>query len=199
MTVSEYLAFEETSEDRHDYVDGIVIDVRAMAGNLFEHNLIESNWSSELISRLRGHACRVFGSNLRVRSNRRATHRYPDLTIACPPFKFASQPRARRSLLNPVMIFEIFSTSTSSVDRGDKFREYFSIPSVKAYVMTSHVEPCIEMWTREAEDLFRVTTARGLDSSIRLVGLDLPIDIRLADIYAGVDLPESGSSDASDA
>jgi Uma2 family endonuclease len=53
-SVTEYLRFERSSEEKHEYINGFVIP---MAGASREHNLITGNIASELRIQLKGKAC----------------------------------------------------------------------------------------------------------------------------------------------
>ena len=65
MSIPEYLRFEFDAEQKHEYAEGQVLD---MAGATGEHSLITMNIGGELRSALKGKPCRVYDSNLRVRS-----------------------------------------------------------------------------------------------------------------------------------
>ncbi len=129
MTIEEYLEFERTSEVKHDFVDGDLIDVRAMAGGSANHSVITLNWGAALLRRLNGKPCRAFDSNLKVRAQHSVKFRYPDLSVACPPLEFDPQESAQLTLLNPKLIIEVLSDSTEARDRGVKFAEYREIAS----------------------------------------------------------------------
>ncbi|MEW5739452.1 MAG: Uma2 family endonuclease [Myxococcota bacterium] len=79
MTWVEFVAFERTSADKHEYLRG---EVWAMAGGTPEHGRRAVNISSELRAALKGRPCVVMNSDVRVRihSTDRAT--YPD-TFVC--------------------------------------------------------------------------------------------------------------------
>ena len=64
FSVEEYLKLEQTSEIRHEYVDG---EVFAMAGASEEHNLIVTNIIALLRPHLRGTPCRTFASDMKVK------------------------------------------------------------------------------------------------------------------------------------
>ena len=68
MSVEEYLAFEEASDVKHEYVDG---HVYAMSGAHSRHERIVGNIYAHLWIAARGGPCRVYGSNLKVRVQRR--------------------------------------------------------------------------------------------------------------------------------
>jgi Uma2 family endonuclease len=61
ISVQDYLACEEISEVKHEFVDGYVL---AMVGASQRHNLIAGSLFSLLRTHLRGTPCRVFMSDL---------------------------------------------------------------------------------------------------------------------------------------
>lgn len=56
-TVDEYLALERQSEERHEYLDGLIY---AMAGESPEHGAICTNIVGQLYQQLRGKDCQIF-------------------------------------------------------------------------------------------------------------------------------------------
>jgi hypothetical protein len=79
MTLDEYLAFEENSPIKHEYVGG---EVFAMSGVTTRHNLINLNLTGHLHAPAKRRGCRVFGMDVKLKA---ATDRiyYPDLVVAC--------------------------------------------------------------------------------------------------------------------
>ncbi len=188
MTVEEYLEFEKNSEAKHDYVDGQVIDVRAMAGNTVNHSRIERNWMVALTTRLAGKPCEPFGSTLKVRTSRRVKYRYPDLSVACPPLRFDPKEGDQLTLLNPTLIIEVLSDSTQAQDRDEKFKEYMEIESFREYVLTSQHRPLVETFYRRDDGSWILNFARGLDAVAKLGALG--IEVPLSEIYGGIDFPK---------
>ncbi len=76
MSVEEYLALEEASDRKHEYVGG---EVYALAGATEPHNLIVTNLVVEAqLAARRGAQCRVLGSDMRLRVTSDVYY-YPDL------------------------------------------------------------------------------------------------------------------------
>jgi hypothetical protein len=63
MTVEEYLAWEETQTERHEFYAG---EVFSQAGGTRHHSLIGSNVHGEIRTMLKGHRCEAHGSDMRV-------------------------------------------------------------------------------------------------------------------------------------
>jgi len=195
MTVEEYLEFERNSDAKHDYVDGQVIDVRAMAGTTANHSRIQLSWSVALRHRLEGMPCEPFGSDLKVRSSRQRAFRYPDLSVACRPLEFDPRESGELTLLNPRLIIEILSDSTEKQDRDEKFKEYLTIESFREYVLTSQYRPSIETFYRRDDGQWLFNFTRGLDAAVKLQSLGIEVPLR--EIFAGVEFsPEALADDA---
>ena len=126
MSLAEFLAWEERQSLRHEF-DGL--RAFAMTGATLAHAAIQANLAIAIGGRLRGGPCRFYGSDLKIRTG--DDHiRYPDGFVACGPRENASA-----LVYDPVVIFEVLSTSAAAVDRIVKAREYQATPSVRRYVM----------------------------------------------------------------
>src|SRR5437588_8261366 len=82
VTVEDYLAAEQHSDIRHEYIAG---SVYAMAGASDRHNLISGNIYAPLHSHLRAKTCRVFMSDVKLRAQASGENifYYPDLMVVC--------------------------------------------------------------------------------------------------------------------
>ena len=179
LSVKEYLASEERSEVKREYLGGVVY---AMAGVSESHNRVASNLGGMLRNELRGRRCESFGSDMQVRAHRpqpEATYfYYPDAMIVCNPADVGHPWREQ-----PSALFEIISESTRQIDEREKRSAYLQLASLEAYVRIEQSRPeavvefrTVEGWKRE-----RVT---GLDGIIRLPTLE--IEVSLAELYERV-------------
>ncbi|MGD9857320.1 MAG: Uma2 family endonuclease [Planctomycetaceae bacterium] len=179
-TVDEYLAFERASDIKHEFYDG---EIFAMAGATEGHNLIVGNLVRRLGNALDGRPCRVYPSDMKVLcpSGLRA---YPDVTVVCDEPRFESD--RREVLLNPLVIIEVLSESTELYDRRDKFRNYWEIDSLAAYVLVSHTGHRVEHYARGPQARqWVLTTADGTQSTIALPALGCSVPLQ--EIYAKVE------------
>lgn len=99
-TVEEYLAFERSSELRHEYIAGEIV---AMAGATRAHNLITGNIAQRLRNQLAGKPCETYSNDMRVRTTP-TDYTYPDVDVACeePQFEDAEFD----THLNPLVVIE---------------------------------------------------------------------------------------------
>jgi Uma2 family endonuclease len=98
----EYLAFERSSELRHEYADG---EIFAMSGGTAEHSLVAGNVSYELRNAIDDRGCRVFTSDMRIKIAGRSRYVYPDASVVCEQPIF--EDNKRDTLLNPLVVIEV--------------------------------------------------------------------------------------------
>ncbi len=84
MTVADYLAFEESSPVRHEFIGG---EIHAMSGGSEAHSTIAGNIFAKLRVALRGGPCRAYAENFKVRLEiaRDDIFYYPDVVVTCNP------------------------------------------------------------------------------------------------------------------
>lgn len=178
FTVDEYLALEEQSPDRHEYLNG---EIFAMAGGTDAHADICANIVGALWAKLKGSACKVRGSDMRLRTHVSGLYSYADAVVCC-----ADSNLDRNTLLNPVVIVEVLSPSTENYDRGKKFVEYRRIASFQEYLVVAQDQTHVEHFVR-GDGIWTMREYNSVDDviSIGSVGMHLP----LAEIYSGLQLP----------
>lgn len=127
LTPEEYLALEESSTIRHEYVDG---EIYAMAGGTDDHpddhNAIALNCASILKAHLRGSSCRAFISDVKTQLDSLNIYYYPDVFVTCD----ARDQTNRKLKRYPCLIIEVLSDSTEAIDRGKKFEHYQTLDSL---------------------------------------------------------------------
>lgn len=141
ISVRDYLASEEVSEVKHEFVDGYVL---AMVGASQRHNLIAGSLFSLLRAHLRGTPCRVFMSDLKVRV--KDNFYYPDLVVSC-----EITDTAELIVPNPRLILEILSPSTEARDRFEKRLAYQCLASLHEYVLVAQDRPHIDVFRRQPD------------------------------------------------
>ena len=180
ISLEEYRNLETIAEVKHEYHDGEIIE---MTGGSINHNSILINLIVLLKLALRGTNYRLQSSDLRLWIPQYNRGLYPDLMLIAGEPLFSDN--RNDEILNPCVIIEVLSPSTSGYDRGDKFRYYRSIPQLNQYLLVSQGEILIESYSKTSENnwlLQEYTPARGI------ISLDsLGISLNLADIYEGID------------
>lgn len=128
FTADDYLAWEATQLDRHEYLDG---EVFAMAGAEDRHVTVSMNMAFALRLHLSGSPCRTYMSDMRLHVAATNSYFYPDVLVTCSAVDQAS----RLVKTEPKLIIEVLSASTAAYDRGLKFGHYRSLVSLEEYVL----------------------------------------------------------------
>lgn len=176
MTPAEFLAWEERQELKWEF-DGT--RPVAMNGGTVAHSFVQGNIIAALRPKLRGMACQVYGPDVRVPTGQ-GRYRYPDAVVTCSPTALDAL-----EIVEPVVIFEVLSTSTSTNDRTTKLSEYLSLPSLRHYVMLEQDRAFATIITRT--DTGWQLTPAGPEDVIAMpeIGAELP----LAELYDGLSFP----------
>ena len=182
MTLEQFLAWEERQELRYEF-DGF--RPVAMAGGTAAHSAIQRNLIFALGTRLRGKACQLYGSNLKILVDGRI--RYPDAFVVCAPVVGKTTVVA-----DPVVVFEVLSDSTSHEALVVKNAEYRASPSIRRYVTLEQTHAGALAFARKGED-WAAETVSG-EGVLRLP--ELGIDIPLAELYADVPLAAEAAAEA---
>lgn len=170
-TYAEYLAFETSSNVKHEFLDG---QISAMAGGTPEHAALGAAVIGLLFPELRKGRCRAHDADLRVRVPTGLTT-YPDITVVCGPRELdGKDPQA---VTNPTLLIEVLSRSTEEYDRGDKFEHYKSLASLRQYVLVAYQGRSLEIWSRDADDGWSVVIAHEGDVA-DLVSVGARLDVR---------------------
>jgi Uma2 family endonuclease len=171
VTYDEYRDRERLSTTKHEFVAG---EIFAMAGGTYDHSTVAVNVVAALHGALRGSPCSALNSDMRVRTGD-DTGAYPDASVACGERRFSDE--VRDELLNPSVIVEVLSPSTEAYDRGDKFRHYQTIESLREYVLVSTTARRVEVFTRQEDGAWLLrTSSAGRTAELRSIGVSLAVD-----------------------
>ncbi|MHB1562452.1 MAG: Uma2 family endonuclease [Isosphaeraceae bacterium] len=176
-TPEEYLELERRAAFRSEYRRGYIT---AMAGTSPEHNTIALNFASEVRVRLRARPCRVYMSDVRLLVSPTGLSTYPDIMAVCGGAEFA--PGDLETLTNPSMIAEVLSRTTEAYDRGEKFQDYKTIPSLKKFLLIARDRVLVERFERKGQEWVR-TEYRDIGETVVLQSLGCAIP--LSEIHAG--------------
>ncbi len=180
LTVEEYLALEENSPIKHEYIDG---NVFAMAGTTDSHNLIAGNLYTLIRRHLRGSDCRVYFADLKIRLQQSNGFYYPDLLVTCDPRDGETATYKRF----PKLIIEVLSDGTEAFDRGDKFNDYQTLDSLEEYVLISSKKQRVEIFRHQENDRWQYESYDAAQNpQVQLESIDLFLAI--ADLYEDVPL-----------
>jgi len=181
ITPEEYLAAERKAELRHQYING---EIFLMPGNTRQHVRIVSNVDTSLNIQLEDSDCEVFPIDMRVRVNPAGDYMYtyPDLSVACGDARF--QDDQFDTLLNPKVLIEGLSPSTTAFDRGEKFRLYRQIASLAEYWMIAQDRVHVERHLRQPDGTWRLSEWTSLDDVAPMPSIGA--ELKLAQVYRRV-------------
>lgn len=187
VAIEDYLAIEREDEVRYEYIEG---ELFAMAGGTLNHSEICNNIAGELYAQVKakGNRCKSFNSEMKVEISPNNKYLYPDAGVSCPDHNESDH--IKGAITNPMVVVEVLSPSSVLYDQITKLRYYFSLPSVKEYLIVYQDKPEVMLYRRHGNgDLFGLHAAEGIRSSIMLTSIE--IELKLADIYYGIDFDDS--------
>lgn len=184
-TFEEYLAYEEETGIKHEYIDG---EIYAMTGGTKKHSVISTNCTTEIGIQLRDSDCYVTNSDMRVEISP-TKFVYPDFLVACGNEEFMDDKEV--TLLNPIMIAEVISDSSEKYDRGLKSQYYRSLPSLKYYMIIEQNRIYVELYTRGNDDKWIFQEFNQLDMMIPLDGI--AVESPVSEVYRGFTFEEDSN------
>jgi Uma2 family endonuclease len=178
ISVEDYLAAEELSPTRNEYIDGWV---RAMSGATVRHNRVKRNCLLLLGSSLKGKPCEPFDSDMKVRIGRKKPFRfyYPDTQVVCD-----SNAPTDVYQDKPVLIIEVLSPSTRQYDLDEKLSAYLKIPTLECYLIMEQHQPFVISMRRTKKGFLR-EEYEGVDATIPLPFLGCKLSLK--DVYDGIE------------
>jgi Uma2 family endonuclease len=172
MSYAEYLAHEERSQNKHEFLNG---EVFAMADRTVEHGALSMAVGRALGNALEGKPGRILSSDVKVRILATGLSTYPDVSVVCGALETAQgDPNA---VTNPVILVEVLSDSTEAYDRGQKAAHYRRIPSLREYVLVSQRSPLIEVHRRNERGNWELVVEAGAGQSAELASVGALLDV----------------------
>lgn len=140
ISVDEYLEAEQAADIRHEYIYG---EVFALAGGSVTHNVIGAN-VVRLLGNAAGNDCRVYGSDMKLRSEDQLFY-YPDAMVVCEP------PADDYFETAPCVIVEVISPSTARKDRLEKRFAYLALKSLQLYLLIDSRKRAVTGYYRQPQ------------------------------------------------
>lgn len=161
-------------------------EIRTMGGGLPSHAEVAGNLIRILGDALRAlgnRFCHVYTSDLKVHCAD-GLNTYPDVTVVCgKPTLHAGR---RDIVTNALLVCEVLSPSTEAGDRGEKWRSYQTIPTLRHYLLASAAEPRVELFTRQDYGEWRRQIVDNAEGEFDLSAL--AVRLSMADLYDMVDM-----------
>jgi Uma2 family endonuclease len=175
MDVSEYRLWVEgrPAHERWELLDGEPV---LMAPPRERHQRIVMNLAGRLDSLAESRGCRAMPGLAILSDAVDDFSPIPDVVVRCGP------PLPDGYAADPLLVAEVLSPTTMSLDRGRKIDFYRTVQSLGAILIVYSDEARVEVWRRAGDDW--TVSALGLDGTVTLPELDGAVPVR--DIYRGL-------------
>jgi len=188
MPIEQYLALDEATDGKYEYLDGFVFMLRPpssayaenalvdMAGGSVAHAALSARIVTLVNVALGDSPCMAYTSDARMRLAEKR-YLYPDVTVSCGQ-------EAGSMLANPTVVVEVLSPTTEKRDRGAKFKAYKALPSVQEYMLISSEYKAIEVHRREGNFWRQYHYQEGNLVELTSIGVSFPF----YDVYRRINL-----------
>jgi len=181
ISIDEYLEMENASSEKHEYYQG---EIFAISGAKVPHNIIATNLVVALTIKLKGKSCRPFNSDQRIHVEANTLFTYPDISIICGDI--ITRNNDDYNVLNPTVLIEVLSRSTKNYDRGEKFKLYRDIPTLREYVLVDSESIHIEIFRLNANNHWELEEYNKDAQTVLIQAINTPLSIE--EIYEGTEL-----------
>jgi len=166
------------SNGKQELQNGKVITV---PGSNRRHNLIGSNTTVAVGSRLRGHKCELYVNDMRVKISANSFC-YPDVVIVSGEPKFEGSDTD--VLLNPTVVIEIVSKKAVNNDKTEKLESYLAMDSVRECVLIKEEDLRVEHYLKQGANqwIYRIYNKR--EDTVSLDSINCKTS--LAEIYSQI-------------
>ncbi len=178
-SIEEYLEMENGADEKHEYYKG---EIFAMSGAEVPHNTIATNFLGTLVNKLKGKKCKPFNSDQRIHIPSNTLFTYPDISIICGEIITLNDDDY--NVLNPTVIIEVLSKSTKNYDRGEKFKLYRDIASLKEYMLVDSESIHIEIFRLNENGHWVLEEYNSLTDTVIIKAINETVS--LSEIYDGV-------------
>ena len=177
-TVGDRLKFGRDGADKHEINNKQALSA---AGSSRRHNLIGSNTTIAIGSRIRGQKCEVYVNDMRVKLSSH-DYCYPDVIVVNGEPNFEGN--ELDVLTNPTVIVEIMSKSTLYHDKTDKLDRYLAMSSVKEILLVKEEEMHVEHYFKQTLNQWIYKIYKDNDAVVSLDSVNCKIS--LSEIYAQI-------------
>jgi Uma2 family endonuclease len=174
MKVPEFLAWaEKQPEGRYELVDGEIV---AMAPERVRHNLVKLAVARALEDavKLVGLPCMVFTDGVAVVINDETT-REPDASVQCG----VKADLDSMTIEAPLIVVEVTSPSSERHDSHARLIEYFSLPSIRHYLIVIPEKRVVVHHQRDPRGEIATRIAREREIALDPPGISVAVDALL--------------------
>lgn len=171
MTVEEYIEFETTSELRHEYIDGQLIE---MPGEKKLNGKVAAFLSAYLMTLLAEQGYIVYSHDYKVAIPNEDKYYYPDLVVTNEPEDLGNE----YVIYQPELLVEIISKTSRTRDTVDKYIDYTKIPSLKYYFVIDPERIYITVHSKDEKGEWDAEAYSNKEEIIQLplLNLELPLN-----------------------
>jgi Uma2 family endonuclease len=169
MTEEEYIAFELSSDIRHEYVDGKLFE---MPGESKLNNDIAGNIYILLKAQVKAKGWNIFSHDVKLKVAGQKIYFYPDI--------FITNERSSESdyvSSSALLVVEILSASTRHFDMFDKYLAYRKIPELRYYLLVEPTKKLITLCQKDDKGEWSTELFDEKDGTISLKFLGLELDV----------------------
>ena len=179
MTADDFLAWEATQPERHEFLAG---EIYAMAGAEDRHVTVAGNCYVALRQHLAGTSCRTYMSDMKLRVAAADAYFYPDVLVTCSAADHAS------SLIKsePKLVIEVLSPRTAAFDRGGKFALYRLLPTLEEFALVDIDSRRTDVYRRGGDGLW-VLHPFDAGETVELASVEL--QVTAGQLFAEVEPP----------
>ena len=186
ISETEYLRLDrEENREKNGKYEYFNQNLIYMPGGTLQHGSISSNTNAELVFGVK----QAKGANsvfLDTKVNSHLDYKnyvYPDVVVSDGRPQYEDE--KKDILTNPLLIVEVLSDSTEGFDRGDKFKSYRNISSLKEYLLVSQHEKSVEQFYKDETGRWQFGEI-VTEGSLKLKSLNF--EITIDDLYFNVEL-----------
>jgi Uma2 family endonuclease len=174
VSPKEYLEAERNAIEKHELHEGHIVTLTGASRN---HNRIVRNLSTSIDTFLNDSECEVFPSDLRTYIPIVESFTYPDLSIVCNETDILDD-EYQDTLLNPSVLIEVLSPSTSKHDKGKKFFYYTQILCLKEYILVDSTSCYVQIARRQPGGSWKFEETTDIHASlfIETIGHEIPLE-----------------------
>lgn len=181
FTIEEYLEMENVAVEKHEYYKGEITE-RAPC-NIW-HNRITGNLFGEIAVHSKRKSLCLFNSDLRLHVPTNTFFTYADISIFCD--EVVTLNNDDYNVLNPIVIIEVLSPSTKNYDRGEKFKLYRDIATLKEYILVDSESIHIEVFRLNETRHWELEEYNTITDHLSIKTIDETVSI--SEIYEGVNM-----------
>jgi Uma2 family endonuclease len=170
-TVDEYILLDETSDIRHEFINGQLYD---MSGTSDLHNEVVGNIYFYLRNLLKNSNNKIYFENVKCKIQGEEYYTYPDVFItnneADKEHKYIKQ--------YPTLIVEVLSDSTRKYDSVDKFIQYQKIDSLQYYILVEPEVYSVHCYSKDENKQWHAAIYTKLEEVIDLKSLSINLPLQ---------------------